>query len=117
MTATPFDGSTGPKIGLFVDATLGGGGYSEAILAASNAALVFGFDTDPAAQRFATERLAPFGNRCRENGSKIWFRSAGRPSASTPTCAPSVPAKLPAFSALVNTCRVVTWSCRWRLPS
>ena len=47
--------------GIYVDATLGGGGYSEAIL--SRDACVFGFDTDPAAQQFASERLRSFGER------------------------------------------------------
>jgi 16S rRNA (cytosine1402-N4)-methyltransferase len=49
--------------GIYVDATLGGGGYSEAILTRTKRAKVFGFDTDPAAQKFATERLAKFGER------------------------------------------------------
>ena len=47
----------------YVDDTLGGGGYSEAILEANATARVFGFDTDPAAQQFATKRLAKFGER------------------------------------------------------
>ncbi len=47
--------------GVYVDATLGGGGYAEAMLSAG--ARVFGFDTDPAAQRFAIERLATFSER------------------------------------------------------
>jgi 16S rRNA (cytosine1402-N4)-methyltransferase len=51
------------KAGIYVDATLGGGGYSEAILNAVTSATVFGFDTDPAAQDFATKRLAKFGER------------------------------------------------------
>ena len=46
---------------VYVDATLGGGGYAEAMLGAG--ARVFGFDTDPAAQEFAPRRLAKFGNR------------------------------------------------------
>ncbi len=49
--------------GVYVDATLGGGGYAEAILRAAADTKVIGFDTDPAAQQFASERLAPFGNR------------------------------------------------------
>src|SRR5665213_1333248 len=49
------------KGGIYVDATLGGGGYSEAMLLSG--ASVFGFDTDPAAQQFASERLAKFGER------------------------------------------------------
>ncbi len=47
--------------GLYVDATLGGGGYAEAMLSAGGR--VFGFDTDPAAQRIATERLSRFGKQ------------------------------------------------------
>src|ERR1035437_7566675 len=49
--------------GVYVDATLGGGGYSEAILERTAHARVFGFDTDPAAQAFASKRLARFGER------------------------------------------------------
>jgi 16S rRNA (cytosine1402-N4)-methyltransferase len=49
------------KDGVYIDATLGGGGYAEAMLASG--ASVFGFDTDPAAQQIATERLAKFGER------------------------------------------------------
>src|SRR5436305_10264295 len=49
--------------GIYVDATLGGGGYSEAILQRTTHAKVYGFDTDPAAQQFASERLAKFGER------------------------------------------------------
>lgn len=49
--------------GIYVDATLGGGGYSEAILAQLRGeGKLYGFDTDPAAMQFATNRLAPFGN-------------------------------------------------------
>jgi 16S rRNA (cytosine1402-N4)-methyltransferase len=46
--------------GIYVDATLGGGGYAEALLSAG--ARVIGFDTDPAAQHIATERLVRFGD-------------------------------------------------------
>ncbi len=47
--------------GLYVDATLGGGGYSDAILQLGGR--VLGFDTDPAAQQYASRRLAIFGER------------------------------------------------------
>ncbi len=60
--------------GIYVDATLGGGGYSEAIL--SRDACVFGFDTDPAAQQFASERLRSFGERfvlVMENFARLQF--------------------------------------------
>ncbi len=49
--------------GLFVDATLGLGGHSEAILEASPKARVLGIDRDREALRYATERLARFGSR------------------------------------------------------
>jgi 16S rRNA (cytosine1402-N4)-methyltransferase len=49
--------------GIYIDATLGGGGYSEAILSANPSAIVFGFDTDPAAWRYASQRLEKFGER------------------------------------------------------
>lgn len=51
--------------GLFVDATLGLGGHSEAILEASNDARVLGIDRDPEALRLAAKRLARFGSRFR----------------------------------------------------
>ncbi len=47
--------------GIYVDATLGGGGYSEVML--REGARVYGFDTDPAAQHFAETRLAKFRNQ------------------------------------------------------
>ncbi len=51
--------------GLFVDATLGLGGHSEAILSASPDTRVIGIDRDREAIRLATERLARFGTRFR----------------------------------------------------
>ncbi|MDT5157827.1 MAG: rRNA (cytosine1402-N4)-methyltransferase [Acidobacteriota bacterium] len=49
--------------GLFVDATLGLGGHSEAILEASTDARVLGIDRDRQALRLAAERLVRFGLR------------------------------------------------------
>ncbi|HEX6127073.1 MAG TPA: 16S rRNA (cytosine(1402)-N(4))-methyltransferase RsmH [Pyrinomonadaceae bacterium] len=49
--------------GLFVDATIGLGGHSEAILNASPDSRVIGLDQDEAAIRIATERLKDFGAR------------------------------------------------------
>ncbi|HWW75300.1 MAG TPA: 16S rRNA (cytosine(1402)-N(4))-methyltransferase RsmH [Pyrinomonadaceae bacterium] len=51
--------------GLFVDATLGLGGHSEAILTASPDTQVLGLDRDREAIRLASERLARFGTRFR----------------------------------------------------
>ena len=51
--------------GLFVDATLGMGGHTEAILEASPDAKVIGIDQDAAALALAKERLARFGSRVR----------------------------------------------------
>jgi 16S rRNA (cytosine1402-N4)-methyltransferase len=51
--------------GLFVDATLGLGGHSEAILESDEDARVLGFDRDSVAITFATGRLARFGSRFR----------------------------------------------------
>src|SRR3954471_7420479 len=47
--------------GVYVDATLGGGGHTEAILEAAPGATVVGIDQDPRALERAAERLAPFG--------------------------------------------------------
>ncbi len=49
--------------GLFVDATLGLGGHSEALLSASPSLRLLGIDQDPAALALAEQRLAPFGDR------------------------------------------------------
>ena len=47
----------------FVDATLGGGGQSQALLARRPDIRLLGLDRDPAAIAAATERLRPFGDR------------------------------------------------------
>jgi 16S rRNA (cytosine1402-N4)-methyltransferase len=51
--------------GLFVDATLGLGGHSEALLESSPLVRVVGIDRDPEALQFASARLAGFGERFR----------------------------------------------------
>lgn len=48
--------------GIYVDGTIGGGGHSEEILKRTNAKVV-GFDIDPEAVRFASDRLKNFGER------------------------------------------------------
>ncbi len=73
--------------GLFVDATLGLGGHSEALLEASADARVLGIDRDPEALRLAAERLSRFGERFRAahaNHRDIArvMREAGEPEAS-----------------------------------
>ncbi len=49
--------------GLFVDATLGGGGHAEAILKANPENRVIGIDRDEEAIERAIKRLKPYGNR------------------------------------------------------
>src|ERR1019366_4504870 len=49
--------------GVLVDATLGGGGHSAALLDASPARRILGIDRDPDARAFASSRLAPYGAR------------------------------------------------------
>jgi 16S rRNA (cytosine1402-N4)-methyltransferase len=51
--------------GSFVDCTVGLGGHSEAILAASTAATVIGIDRDAETLKLAAERLKGFGERFR----------------------------------------------------
>jgi 16S rRNA (cytosine1402-N4)-methyltransferase len=48
---------------VLVDATLGLGGHSEAVLTRCALARVVGFDRDPEAMRLAGDRLEPFGER------------------------------------------------------
>jgi 16S rRNA (cytosine1402-N4)-methyltransferase len=51
--------------GVYVDATLGGGGHTASILEAAPGATVIGIDQDPRAIEAARERLAPFGDAAR----------------------------------------------------
>lgn len=51
--------------GVVVDATVGGGGHSAAILSAHPGLSVLGLDRDPAAVAASTARLARFGGRAR----------------------------------------------------
>src|SRR5690348_13182566 len=48
---------------VLVDATLGLGGHSEAVLSRCELARVVGIDRDPQALALAGERLAPYGER------------------------------------------------------
>jgi 16S rRNA (cytosine1402-N4)-methyltransferase len=60
--------------GIYVDATLGGGGYAELILKQVSGGKLYGFDTDPQAKEYASKRLETFGGRFRiieENFSSL----------------------------------------------
>ncbi|BBZ67686.1 ribosomal RNA small subunit methyltransferase H [Mycolicibacterium insubricum] len=54
------DDGTGAVV---IDATLGAGGHSEAILQRFSGVRVIGLDRDPSALEIASDRLAPFGDR------------------------------------------------------
>ncbi len=62
----------GKRGGFFVDATLGGGGHSEALLALRGDIRVIGLDQDPEAIATASARLQMFGDRFR--GVRVNFR-------------------------------------------
>ncbi|HNX01316.1 MAG TPA: 16S rRNA (cytosine(1402)-N(4))-methyltransferase RsmH [Candidatus Cloacimonadota bacterium] len=65
--------------GIYVDATLGGGGHSEAILLANPTIQLYGFDQDSEAIEFASKRLERFGERVHlieDNYSRIRTRLA-----------------------------------------
>ena len=54
-----------------VDATLGLGGHTQALMTKFPNLVVIGIDRDKDAIALATSRLAPFGNRL-ENDDKAW---------------------------------------------
>src|SRR4051812_43022074 len=65
--------------GIYIDATLGGGGYSEMILKHSGI-ILYSFDTDPQAIEFASKRLSKFAAKfkvLKENFSAIKDALAG----------------------------------------
>ena len=63
MLREVLDSLTPVKGGIYVDCTLGGGGYAEAILEQIGDGKLYGFDTDPHAMDFAGKRLAMFSGR------------------------------------------------------
>lgn len=65
--------------GIYVDATLGGGGHSEAILMANPTIQLYVFDQDPESIEYASKRLGSFGDRVHlieDNYSRLRTRLA-----------------------------------------
>ena len=60
--------------GVFLDATVGGGGHAESLLAAAGSVRLLGLDVDPDALRAAGERLGTYGDRVRLK--RVNFRHA-----------------------------------------
>ena len=65
LLAESLEGLGAGRGGLFVDATVGLGGHSEALLEASPGVRLVGIDRDPAALERAARRLERFGDRVR----------------------------------------------------
>ena len=65
MAAECIEGLKIDPNGIYVDATLGGGGHSSLIAAQLKSGLLIGIDQDRDALQAASQRLAPFGERCR----------------------------------------------------
>jgi 16S rRNA (cytosine1402-N4)-methyltransferase len=57
--------------GVYFDGTLGGGGHSEAILAAAGSSRVIGVDQDPEARAVAARRLERYGERVEVVGANF----------------------------------------------
>lgn len=108
--------------GVYVDATLGGGGHTEAMLKSNSTITVYGFDQDSAAIAYASKRLEEFSDRVHFIHSNfarlrtqlalqritkvdgillIWEFRRGRSMI------------LPGDSVL---CRMESWTCEWMLP-
>ena len=65
MAAECIEGLAIDPNGIYVDATLGGGGHSSLIAARLEKGLLIGIDQDRDALAAATKRLEPFGERFR----------------------------------------------------
>jgi 16S rRNA (cytosine1402-N4)-methyltransferase len=61
----------GQRGGLYVDATLGGGGHAEGLLQCRGDIRVIGLDCDPAALAAAKNRLQNFGDRFQSHSSRF----------------------------------------------
>jgi 16S rRNA (cytosine1402-N4)-methyltransferase len=66
MSRVPLDAGA-----FFIDATLGGGGHSRAVLEKYRGMRLVGFDQDESAREIARERLAEFGDRVRIVGENF----------------------------------------------
>ncbi|MEZ5295736.1 MAG: 16S rRNA (cytosine(1402)-N(4))-methyltransferase [Ilumatobacteraceae bacterium] len=104
--------------GVVVDATLGGGGHTEAILTARDDLRALGLDRDPAALDAATRRLDPFGDRLMTHRCRFDELDAGMAAHDVTELAGVIRSRRLVAAALISrpasrTATTVRSTCAW----